>query len=94
VVTFVPLEDKCAKIGIDMERCRARLEKVLGKYNKGELPDVATSLGVEIPSGARGKKEMVSLIAASCVRKGIKPSEVLELELTRKSHLFLPIHKS
>lgn len=67
---------------------RTRLEKVLGRYKKSELPGVASELGVELSLKAT-KKELVSLLVQKCLKNEITPSKLLTLELSSNYCLLL-----
>ena len=75
-----------------MERTRARWLKVLGKFNKSKLPEVADQLGFELPSKSANKKELLSLLVDACLKAKLTPSDLLKLELSRELDLAISPH--
>ncbi len=73
---------------------RARWEKVIGKFKKSELSEVAEDLGLEgyppTTTAGSSKKELVAITVDKCLEKKIPTSRLLMLELSRKS-LSMPI---
>lgn len=68
-----------------MDRTRCRWEKILGRFKKRDLPQVASDLGLELNVGkTKSKKELISLLMDKCLKNGITPSELLKLELSGK----------
>ena len=63
---------------------KSRYKKVLGKFNKSELPGVAVQLGLGFVSETSTKKELLSILVDRCMREKVSSLDILKLELKCK----------
>ena len=62
---------------------RARLGKAFGSFGKNELPELFEQLGFTMEKSLKAttKRELVATLVDNCVKAGISPTGVLQIEL-------------
>lgn len=68
-----------------MELSKSRCEKVLGRFNKKELPVVAAQLGLRVDiKTSSTKKAIISTLVERCIHGKVTPKDLLNVELQCK----------